>query len=53
MAIPTDRIINKLDDYLSKKDFDGAKRHLNYWLDEARAIRDGGGEILILNEFIK
>jgi hypothetical protein len=30
--IPTDRVIDKLDDYLSKKDFDSAKRYLNYWL---------------------
>ena len=50
--IPTDRVIDKLDDYLSKKDFDGAKRHLNYWLTESRALSDGNGEILILNELI-
>ena len=50
--IPTDRVIDKLDDYLSKKDFDGAKRHLNYWLTESRALSDGNGEILILNELM-
>jgi len=50
--IPTDRVIDKLDYYLSKKDFDGAKRHLNYWLSESRAICDGQGEILVLNELM-
>ena len=50
--IPTERLLNKLDDYLSRKDFDGAKRHLNYWLNEARAVGDNSGEILILNEFM-
>lgn len=50
--IPTDRVIDKLDFYLSKKDFDGAKRHLNYWLSESRSMGDYNGEILILNEFM-
>lgn len=50
--IPTDRVIDKLDFYLSKKDFGEAKRHLNYWLSESRAIGDYNGEILILNEFM-
>ena len=50
--IPTDRVIDKLDDYLSKKDFDSAKRHLNYWLTESRTLFDGNGEILILNELM-
>ena len=50
--IPTDRVLDKLDEYLNKKDFDGAKRHLNYWLNESRSMGDHNGEILLLNEFM-
>ena len=30
--IPVGRIIDKLDSYLNKNDYDAAERHLKYWL---------------------
>lgn len=51
-SIPSGRIIEKLDGYLNKKDYDGAKRHLNYWLEETKALGDNRGRLMILNEQI-
>ena len=34
--IPQQRIIGKMDEYMSRRDYAGAERHLLYWLDEAR-----------------
>ena len=34
------RVSEKLDEYLRKCDYDGAERHVKYWLAEAEAERD-------------
>ncbi len=50
--IQTDRVIYKLDEYLSKNDVEGAFRHLNYWLEEAVAGHDKRGELTVRNELM-
>ena len=35
--IPQQRVIEKMDAYMSRRDYAGAERHLLYWLEEARA----------------
>lgn len=52
MAISTDRIIQKLDSYLHKNDYESAKRHLLYWNAEARSSEDHRAELLTLNELM-
>ncbi len=51
-SIPTERILAKLDEYLSKDDYSAAERHLLYWLDEANNGRDIRGCLLIRNEMM-
>ena len=51
-SIPTERILKKLDEYLSKDDYTSAERHLLYWLDEAKNGRDFSGNLLINNELM-
>ena len=51
-AIPQQRIIEKMNDYMSRRDHAGAERHLLYWLEEAKQGYDKGGELLIENELI-
>lgn len=50
--VPQQRIIAKMDDYMSHRDYAGAERHLLYWLEEARLGQDERGELLICNELI-
>lgn len=50
--IPLRRIIEKLDDDLSRNDYDAAERHLAYWLAEADVCRDMRGKLSLLNERI-
>ncbi len=50
--IPQRRVMEKLDEYMSRRDYDGAGRHLNYWLEEAKMVRDLRGELLVRNELI-
>ena len=50
--IPTDRVLAKLDEHLSKNDYAAAKRHLLYWLSEAEQIRDNRGFLLMCNELM-
>ena len=50
--IDISRVKEKLDEYLSRGDYAGGERHLKYWTEEARAGRDGGGELFILNELM-
>ena len=35
-AVPQQRIIEKMNDYMSRRDYAGAERHLLYWLEEAK-----------------
>ena len=50
--IPVRRIIEKMDEYMSRLDYAGAQRHLDYWLAEARMLGDRRGELTVLNELI-
>ena len=51
-SVPQDRIISKMNDYMSRRDYDGAERHLKYWLEEAALGHDQRGELLIRNELV-
>lgn len=51
-SVPQKRIIEKMNDYMSRRDYAGAERHLLYWLEEARLGFDKRGELLIRNEMI-
>ncbi|MBQ3149791.1 MAG: tetratricopeptide repeat protein [Clostridia bacterium] len=52
MAIPVKRVLEKLDEYFSKNDYAGAKRHLLYWLSEAEMTADGNNILLFSNELM-
>ena len=51
-AVPQQRIMEKVDEYMSRRDYAGVERHLLYWLEEARLGRDQKGELMIRNELI-
>ncbi len=51
-AIPQKRIIDKMDEYMSKQDYTGAERHLKYWLEEAKVGNDKRGELFICGELV-
>lgn len=51
-GVPQQRIREKLDEYMGRRDYAGATRHLDYWLSEARATGDLRGELMLHNEFI-
>lgn len=51
-TVPQQRIREKLDMYMSRRDYPGAERHLQYWLQDARACGDNRGELMVLNELI-
>ena len=50
--VPQKRIIEKMNEYMSRRDYNGAERHLSYWLEEARLGGDKKGELMIRNEFV-
>lgn len=50
--IPTQRVLQKLDEHLGRNDYDSAERHLLYWLDEAKSGRDKHGMLTIQNELM-
>ena len=50
--VPQQRIREKMDAYMSRRDYAGAERHLLYWLEEARLGRDQRGELMLRNELI-
>ena len=50
--VPQQRIVQKLDEYMSRRDYAGAERHLLYWLEEARLGHDQRGELVIRNELV-
>lgn len=52
MGIPTNRVLEKLDEFLAKNDYSATKRHLLYWLGEAKAVCDCKGELLVTNELM-
>ncbi len=51
-SVPQQRIVQKLDEYMSHRDYAGAQRHLLYWLEEARALDDRRGELMVRNELV-
>ena len=48
--IPTERVLDKLDEHFSRNDYDSAEKHLLYWLGEANLIDDKRSALLFLNE---
>lgn len=52
MAVPQQRIIAKMNEYMALRDYAGAERHLLYWREEAKAGGDRGGELMICNELV-
>ena len=50
--IPQQRVVEKLDEYMSRRDYAGAQRHLLYWLQEARLGGDLRGELMLQNELV-
>lgn len=51
-TIPTQRVLQKLDEHLGRNDYDSAERHLLYWLDEAEGGRDRHGMLTVENELM-
>ena len=51
-SIPQQRVIEKMDEYMSRRDYAGAERHLLYWREEARAGFDLRGELMVENELV-
>ena len=50
--VPQRRIIEKMDEYMSRRDYAGAERHLLYWLEEARLGGDLRGELMLRGELV-
>ena len=50
--VPQQRIIARMDEYMSRRDYAGAERHLLYWLEEARLGHDRRGELMLRNELV-
>ena len=50
--VPQQRIREKMDAYMSRRDYAGAERHLLYWLEEARQGQDLRGQLMLRNELI-
>ena len=51
-AVPQRRIIEKMDEYMARRDYAGAERHLLYWLREAELGHDARGRLMLCNELI-
>lgn len=50
--VPQQRIVEKVNEYMSRRDYDAVERHLKYWLTEAKLGYDLRGQLTIRNEFI-
>lgn len=50
--VPQRRIIDKMNEYMSRLDYAGAERHLQYWLEEAELGRDLQGQLMLRNEMV-
>ena len=50
--VPQRRIIDKMDEYMSRRDYKGAERHLLYWLEEAKLGGDLQGQLMLRNELV-
>lgn len=51
-SVPQQRIMDKVDECMSRRDYAGVERHLLYWLEEAKLGRDRKGELMIRNELV-
>ncbi|MDO4816419.1 MAG: tetratricopeptide repeat protein [Bacillota bacterium] len=51
-SISVARVLERLDQYLARKDYAAAERHLNYWMAEAELISDKRSMVTIANEQI-
>ena len=51
-SVPQMRIIDKMNEYMARRDYEGAERHLLYWLEEAELGRDLRGQLMLRNELI-
>ena len=52
IPVPQQRVAQKLDEYMSRRDYAGAERHLRYWMEEARLGHDRRGELFLCNELV-
>ena len=50
--LPRSRVLDKLDALLRSNDYAGAKRLLQYWLEDARVSNDDHGVLLMQNELM-
>ena len=50
--ISVERVIERLDDFLSRSDYSSAEKHLLYWLSEAKELKDVRGEFAVSNELM-
>ena len=50
--IPQQRVLDRMDEYMSRRDYAGAERHLLFWLAEAKQGGDLRGELLVRNELV-
>lgn len=48
--VPQMRIIDKMNEYMARRDYEGAERHLLYWLTEAELGEDLRGQLMLRNE---
>ena len=51
-SIDAQRVIDKLEEYYDKNDYEGAERHIKYWMQEAENGRDRRGMLVMVNEFM-
>lgn len=52
IPIPIARVLDRLDRYFDRNDVAGAQRHLEGWLEQARAGHDRRGELAVLSELV-
>ena len=50
--VPQRRIADKMNEYMSRRDYAGAERHLLYWLAEAELGHDLQGQLMLRNELV-
>lgn len=51
-SVPQQRIIEKMNEYMSRRDYVGAERHLLYWQEEAKLGGDLRGQLMLCNELV-
>ncbi len=50
--VPVMRVLRKLDEFYDRNDLAGAERLLDYWIEEAKVLKDKRGEFSIKNELL-